>query len=409
MTRPSLGRAGLLCLLLLAGADLAPAVGQSTEGILAPGGRLRFDVGLELHMWDDRFGRLENASGVSEEVEPLEFDLERGPIADAELGSIEAEVLRERNVVTLGAAVGVFDWLTLGVDVPLVQSRTEITFDYRAEGETPLTQEELLALLTSPTGPFALIRPVDTFMLPYEPGDVEVTAALRLLEGAARDSTTTPARFRYRFGVTALVRLPTGASDHPDVPLDGGSGDGQLDVEVGGFADLRWRRLGLEAEAHRGMQQSVELVRRVAPPEVVMAPLATRRTVRWTPGSYLELEVTPRWHLTDEFALGALVRRFAKDPDEYEEVTSDVPDEAPWAADVLGQETQATLTEVGLGLAYSTVTTWREGRARLPLDLQLAVRKAVAGSGGATPKGLRLEASGRAFVRLWGASPTPAP
>jgi hypothetical protein len=140
-----------------------------------------------------------------------------------------------------------------------------------------------------------------------------------------------------------------------------------------------------------------------------MAPVETRRTVRWTPGSYLEVEVAPRWHLTDEFAFGVLYRGVSKNQDEYEEVAD--PPVAPGLhpASVLALETASTLTEVGLGLAYSTVTTWREGRARLPLDLSLAVRKAIAGSGGATPKGWRFEASGRAFIRLWGASPTPTP
>ena len=43
-------------------------------------------------------------------------------------------------------------------------------------------------------------------------------------------------------------------------------------------------------------------------------------------------------------------------------------------------------------------------RARLPLDLRLAVRKAVSGSGGATPAGWRFEAAGSVYVRLWGRS-----
>jgi hypothetical protein len=247
-------------------------------------------------------------------------------------------------------------------------------------------------------------------MAPFALGDVEVTVALRVLEGAVRDSATAPARLRYLLGAHALVRLPTGTTDDPDVPLDVGGGDGQTDVEVGAFADLRWSRLGVQAQARRGMPRATTLIRRVAPPETVFGGFATRRAVRWTPGSYLDLEVGPRWHLTDEVALGATLRRLDKDADTYEEVASETEvDPELDAASVLARESESALTELGLGLRYSTIASWREGRARLPLDLRLTVRKAIAGSGGATPAGWRLEASGSAFLRLWGSPPQPRP
>ena len=529
MTLRSFGRAGLFTLLLLAGPKVAPAGAQSTEGLLAPAGRLRLEVAPTLWLWDDRFGLREEGAELIEEQEPLAYDLVFGDLLDLTeidarfgtilgspslalvLGSTAAKVSRERNEVMLGTALGVFDWLTIGVNFPLVQSRTEISFDFRgvdlgrtptgtptasfrgalasstiqlesrraaacpagpgcaaltdlvaryrpfadelssaygdplflavgsppaaalqtklagfrteaaqlAPGVTmpgapplaaPLTEAELVDILTAPPPGSALIAPVSTTMGPYQLGDMEVTAALRVLEGAGmRDSATAPARFRYLLGATALVRLPTGTTDHPDVPLDGGRGDGQLDIELGGFADLRLGRVGIQAEAHHGTQQPTTLVRRVARPENVMPTLVTRREVRWTPGSYLELEALPRWHLTDEFALGAIYRRFSKDADQYEEA-SPLPDDGSLEpAAVLGRETQATLNEVGLGIAYSTVDSWREGRANVPLDMYLSVRKAISGSGGATPAGWRLEASGKAFVRLWGARSQPTP
>jgi hypothetical protein len=528
MTRPSFGRAGLLTLLLLAGPKVAPAGAQSTEGILAPAGRLRLEVAPTLLLWDDRFGLREEGTELIEEQEPLAYDVVFGdllnltavdarfsailgfPSLDLVLGSAAAKISRERNEVMLGAALGVFDWLTIGVNVPLVQSRTEVSFDFRgidlgptpsgaatgafvaslassafqldalraaacpgpqcaaltdlvarygpfadelasayadplflatgsppaaaletrlagfrsqaaqvAPGVTmpgtaplaaPLTEAELLEILSAPPPGSALIAPLVTTMGPYKPGDVELTAALRLLQGAAlRDSAGAPARFRYLLGATALVRLPTGEIDHPDVPLDGSRGDGQLDVELGGFADLRMGRVGVQAEARHGTQQSRTLIRRVAPPENVMPTLETRREVRWTPGSYLDIEAAPRWHLTDEFALGAIYRRFTKDADQYEELAPLPDDASVEPAAVLGRETQATFNEVGLGVAYSTVNSWREGRANVPLDMHLSVRKAISGSGGATPAGWRLEASGRAFVRLWGARSLPTP
>ena len=533
MTPLTAGRTATLATLLLAGIPAAPVGAQIAEEVLVPAGRLRLEVAPSYHLWDRRFGLRDEGGALVEESEPLGFDLEHEPLlalGDLEtrlraalaspelqlvLGTARARVSRERNTVTIGAALGIFDWLTIGVDVPLVETRTEIAFDFRAlddanlgvspallgdgsvqgfraglagsvaaldarrseacpagpgcagltdlvarygtfadelgraydapvfvasgsaaaialaerlsafrteadalapgvpfPGAVPLAsgvldEEQLLELLTAtPSGPQS-VAPLRTNGAPAHLGDVELTAALRLLEGAVRDSATAPARVRYLLGARALVRLPTGTIDDPDVPLDLGRADAQLDVEVGVFADLRWRRLGIQAEARRGFAQGTTLVRRVAPPERVLAPSNTRRTVRWIPADYLAFEAAPRWHLTDEFALEALFRRFSKDADEYEEVEPTAPGLDP--ADVLERETQATLTEAGIGLGFSTVTSWREGRARLPFEMRVAVRRSVAGSGGATPDGLRLEASGRVFIRLWGPSPESAP
>jgi hypothetical protein len=88
---------------------------------------------------------------VIEEVEPLGLDLERFPfpldsmlleqglrkaLGDPSLtldvGSSRGIVSRDRTRIAFGAALGVFDWLTIGASVPIVKARTEIAFDYRA-------------------------------------------------------------------------------------------------------------------------------------------------------------------------------------------------------------------------------------------------------------------------------------
>ena len=108
----------------------------------------------------------------------------------------------------------------------------------------------------------------------------------------------------------------------------------------------------------------------------------------------------PRWHLTNELALGALYRTVGKEADDYEDLTG--PPTGSYPAGVLEVETEGSVSELGLGLAISTVARWREDQAPVPLELRAAVRKAVRGSGGATPDGLRFEANGQVFVRLWG-------
>ena len=498
-----------------------------SEGLLTPPGRLRIEVVPSFKMWDRRFGIHEEGGQSVAEPEPLGFDLEHGsllPIQDLEqslrtalanpsltlaLGSARALVSRERTRVSFGAALGLFEWLTLGASVPLVKARTEVAFDFRAvsgsnlgvnpailgdgrvttfldalgashsalqarvsqecpagagcsaltdllgryadfagglatayasspvfltggsaEGvaleqslasfrtevnqqapgvampgtaplaSAPLDQSGLRQLLVDPAAGFLLINPLESDAGLWQLGDVEVSAAFRLLEGARQDSTGAPARFQYQVGGQALVRLPTGLVDDPDVPLDHGTGDGQMDLELSGFTNLRWPRAGLRGEVRYGVQRPTELARRVAPPETIMAPLTTRTLVRWTPGNYLEIALAPRWYLTDEFAVGALYRLSSKGQDSYQLLAP--PASASASAADLERETKETHHEMGLGLAFSTLATWQEGRTGSPFEARMAVRVAVAGSGGATPDGIRMEASVRVFWRLWG-------
>ncbi len=533
MARPT---STFLAALLLAAVALAPAVplgAQLSEGLLAPAGRLRIELSPSFDLWDRRFGVHVRDGERVEGSEPLAWDLENAPLlrlAPLEghlrtalgtgpvrllLGSTRALVLRDRTGISFGAALGVFDWLTLGVRAPLVKARTEVAVDFRAgstanvgmnprlagdgrvtaflaglaAGRTalqtrvgqgcpgpecaaltdllgrytafqtglsgayaasplfitqgsaeaillaqrvtalrqeigaraagvplpgdpplasgPLDQKQLGQLLTDPAAGVQLLQPLASDASFWQLGDVELSAAFRLLEGAVRDSAAARARFRYLIGGQALVRLPTGHPDNPDIPLDIGSGDGQLDLEAGAFADLRWTRLGLRGEARFGVQRATDLLRRVAPPEEVFAPFATRSLVRWTPGRYLGVELAPAWYLIDELSLGGLYRLSSKTADRYQSVgdpSSVIP--TPDPASLLEDETATALHEVGVGVAFSTLTTWRDGRTGLPFEVRLAVRHGLAGTGNA-PAGTRMEATGRLFVRLWGAEPAP--
>lgn len=268
----------------------------------------------------------------------------------------------------------------------------------------PLDQKSFTGLLTDPAAGLSATQPLETTPNDWGLGDAEVSVAVRVLEGAVRDSAGAPDRLHYVLGAQGLVRLPTGHPDDPNVPLDLGTGDGQTDFEGGAFGDLRWTKLGLRAEARYGVQRPTELVRRVAPAEVVFPPLLSLGTVTWTPGNYLSIDLAPSWYLADEFAVGGTYRLWSKQADTYRHPSSTQDD----AASVLAQDTSEQLHELGLGLAFSTLDGWREGRASLPFELRLMIRRAISGSGRAVPKGTRMEATGRVFWRLWGAEPERA-
>jgi hypothetical protein len=70
--------------------------------------------------------------------------------------------------------------------------------------------------------------------------------------------------------------------------------------------------------------------------------------------------------------------------------------------DVLSSGTGQTVHEVSAGLLYSTLMANARGRARVPLEGNLEVRWAIAGSGHSAPSGVVARAGVRLFLRFWG-------
>jgi len=235
----------------------------------------------------------------------------------------------------------------------------------------------------------------------WQAGDVEISATVRVLEsGMPRPDEPGP-RFRYSVLATLLGRLPTGHVDEPDFFLDVGTGDGQPDLE----ARLRGAltvgdRIGVLGGARYGIQLPRTLVRRVAPPEVVLAPLSTQHLVEWSPGAYWGFELAPAFRFSDELSVAAEYRVFRKYRDEYELTGASVG--APVDPLVLEEESGVTLHELGGTVRYDTLTRWLGGGDVRPLQLHARVLRAVAGGGGQTPITTRIEFGVRFFQRIWG-------
>lgn len=235
----------------------------------------------------------------------------------------------------------------------------------------------------------------------WQVGDVEISATIRLLESRRPEPGEPSPGFTYSVLATLLGRLPTGAVDDPDVFLDVGSGDGQTDLEGRVRAGLTFgQRLGLLTGARYGVQLSRTLVRRVAPPEVVLAPVTTRQLVEWTPGAYWGFEVAPGFRFSRELTLAGEYRVFRKYRDEYQLAGASVG--APVDPYVLEVESGVTLHEVGGTLRYDSVARALAGESGWPMQLQFRVLRAVAGGGGQTPVTTRVEFGVRLFRRLWG-------
>jgi len=233
-------------------------------------------------------------------------------------------------------------------------------------------------------------------------GDIELNADVRLLH-----VTPSTSDGGLGFGVTlsggATVRLPTGTIDDPFIFLDLGSGDGQMDIEGRGEAAFRFGRwAGLNASVRYGTQQSRTLLRRVAPHEQVLVPSALTRSVRWTPGSYLFLEASPRLWLSEDLALAVDFRRFHKAEDTYELISFEGDESPQLDLSPLSAETEVTVQELAVGLRYSTMLSWALGRTGTPVEVGARWSRALSGSGGRAPKFTRLEIGVSLYRRIWG-------
>lgn len=293
----------------------------------------------------------------------------------------------------------------------LLQSAAQLDADLAAAGlpglsalvlsSDPLLDEgDLTALATLPGGGFGYTLPLSTRQSLWSVGDVEASARLRLLDNLTPTGPEwTPPGIGYRITGSILVRFPTGTQPDPDIALDLGTGDGQLDMEGGVTATLRFgRRLGVTAGGYYGVQGATTVTSRVAPREQVLVPEANRTRLTWRPGSYLGGAVAPTLRLAPSISVTGEYRFFHKRRDEFELVDPGVPHDPV----VLALGTGVKAHVVGGGLRYDTVDPWRRGDASMPIEVHLRLLATVAGSGGHVPKATRVEAGLRLFRRLWG-------
>lgn len=300
------------------------------------------------------------------------------------------------------ATAAALDQATATLDADLVAAGLSGIGTSMAFAAEPLTEEQFLMLPSAGSSAIGIggsalgsVRGI------WQAGDMEASLTARILEGEVRDSAASHSRFSYRLLGTFLVRLPTGHVNNPDVFFDVGTGDGQTDLEGRLMGELTLgRRLGIRGGARYGIQMSRTLIRRVAPPETILAPLSTRQLVRWKPGSYFGLEVAPAFRFSDELSVAAEYRAFRKYRDTYELTGNSAG--APVDPYVLEVESGVTLHELGGTLRYDTTARWLSGGARYPIQLEGRWMRAIAGGGGQTPVTTRIEFGVRLFRRLWG-------
>jgi len=107
-------------------------------------------------------------------------------------------------------------------------------------------------------------------------------------------------------------------------------------------------------------------------------------------------------HLGEALAFAVDYRRYHKGEDAYTLVTAGDDGTSTVDVSLLARESEVTLQELALGLRYSSLALWRQGRVGTPAEMGLRLVRPLSGSGGRTAKATRVELSVSLFRRIWG-------
>lgn len=218
------------------------------------------------------------------------------------------------------------------------------------------------------------------------PGDIEFGAKLLVFDAFGFDAAQrgTPGGIRTRLSLGAAYRLGSGLRDSVDHFADVGTGDGQTDIEGRAFLDVLFgRRFWASAVARYTMQQADEIVRRV--PSVAHDPFpgaTSRLLVSRDLGDVMSLEVSPRYVVSESFAIGGTWRYLKKSADTYAFVTA--PNLVTPPASNLALGTEQSEQRAVVSMTYSNLAQYFRGRARSPMEVSFTVGRTLSGSGNIT-------------------------
>ena len=255
--------------------------------------------------------------------------------------------------------------------------------------QTPITAAEAQALFTDAESPFGLgfdeLRLVERSHI----GDVEASAKLLVFDTFA----DTSARFGMRAAIGAAFRFATGQEDEPDDLFDIPTGDGQNDVELRSAADIRFaRRVTASVRGRYTIQLADETVARIPSTAGVLFPPAfSEQSVQRDLGDIIEVDIVPRYSVSQHVAIVAQYMFRRKAEDRYEGTFS-IPGTVTGIGDVeldatsLQAETAATEHRVGAGFTFSMTRSRTGTRLRFPFEISYLHGQTVRGTGGNQPK-----------------------
>jgi hypothetical protein len=218
-------------------------------------------------------------------------------------------------------------------------------------------------------------------------GDVELGAKYLLLDSWIEQPDTAQLPRRIRVALTGLVRLGTGSPARPEFYLDQPLGDGQLDIEGGAIVDLLAGRFGATMSARYTAQLGEIESWRVPDERGWVSPFDPLVRGTRTLGNVLAVHVTPRARFGPALSVDAHWGVTRKGDDEYSFDRSSVdPDQLVLRPALDGPRGGFTAQQIGIGLTFSTLGMWEQGRVRVPLEVSISHLQMITASGAAVPR-----------------------
>lgn len=213
-------------------------------------------------------------------------------------------------------------------------------------------------------------------------GEPEVGLRFRVHDGF-REGGGDGLELRTAVGVRARIPLRTGASGpfvNPSDLIGLAPGDGQRDLVVSLYHDLRWNGfLTLDAVARYGVQRPDRVTLRVRSPDRPFAPASAARGLERDLGDYVRLRLAPRIQLNRFFSLGGEYRFWRKGDDRYRVLEGDGD------ASALELETSGTRHRLGVGAFYRPDPPEPGDAGGGVPELGMVWQTALSGSGGEVP------------------------
>jgi len=230
-------------------------------------------------------------------------------------------------------------------------------------------------------------------------GDISIGAAYQLLNSFG----DTSASRKVRVVVNGSLRFGTGEPAETNTLYDLGTGYGQMGLQAGAAADVRFsRRFELTGVGSYTLQLGSVDVARVANPADLPYPLTFQGSGTYSAGNLLSLLAIPRFRLAPSFGLNAFYEVRHVGADRYVTTRPVPPDSSgvPAIPDAARGASGATEHQLGFGFSYSTVVDADRAPGRLPFEMTFNHVETLSGSGGPVAKSFREQVELRIYLPL---------
>jgi hypothetical protein len=221
-------------------------------------------------------------------------------------------------------------------------------------------------------------------------GDISIGATLQLVNTYGDSIAAAEGATMFRFAVNGTARIGTGQPGNRNRLFDNATGYGQPGAVVGAAADILFhRRYSLSMVGSYTAQFGSVDVSRIPNFENDIFPLTGPVSGTYSAGNVVMLSLVPRIELSRYFSFNGQYQVIHVAQDTYTPgaIVNDTTGIAfPAAFSSPPGLAAATAQQVGLGFAYSTVSSSDRGPGRIPFEVSFRHLETIAATGGPTPK-----------------------